>query len=155
MGIMPGNMFSPGRVGVISRSGTLSYELSADLMAAGIGQSTVVGMGADPVVFTDLPDLLTLFEADPGTDAVVIVGEVGGVQEEKAAEFIAAEMSKPVVAYIAGRNAPEGKRMGHAGAIVQGGMGTVQSKLEALQEASVEIAAYPMHTAELLKQVLH
>ena len=154
MGIMPGNMFAPGRIGVISRSGTLSYEMSADLMAAGLGQSTVVGMGADPVVFTDLPDLLTLFEADTGTDAVVVVGEVGGVQEERAAEFIATKMHKPVVAYIAGRNAPEGKRMGHAGAIIQGGLGTPQSKLEAFRKAGVPVADYPMQVVELIKRAL-
>jgi succinyl-CoA synthetase alpha subunit len=154
MGIMPGNMFAPGRIGVISRSGTLSYEMSADLMAAGLGQSTVVGMGADPVVFTDLPDLLTLFEADAGTDAVVVVGEVGGVQEERAAEFIATKMHKPVVAYIAGRNAPEGKRMGHAGAIIQGGLGTPQSKLEAFRKAGVPVADYPMQVVELIKRAL-
>lgn len=154
MGIMPGNMFAPGRIGVISRSGTLSYEMSADLMAAGLGQSTVVGMGADPVVFTDLPDLLTLFEADAGTDAVVVVGEVGGVQEERAAEFIATKMHKPVVAYIAGRNAPEGKRMGHAGAIIQGVLGPPQSKLEAFRKAGVPVADYPMQVVELIKRAL-
>jgi len=154
MGIMPGNMFAPGRIGVVSRSGTLSYEMSADLMAAGLGQSTVVGMGADPVVFTDLPELLALFEKDPGTDAVVIVGEVGGVQEERAAEFIGREMTKPVVAYIAGRNAPEGKRMGHAGAIIQGGLGTYESKAEAFRKAGVEVADSPMQAAELVRKLV-
>ena len=154
MGIMPGNMFAPGRIGVVSRSGTLSYEMSADLMAAGLGQSTVVGMGADPVVFTDLPQLLALFEEDPGTDAVVIVGEVGGVQEERAAEFIGREMTKPVVAYIAGRSAPEGKRMGHAGAIIQGGLGTYESKAEAFRKAGVEVADSPMQAAELVRKLV-
>jgi len=154
MGIMPGNMFAPGRVGVISRSGTLSYEISADLMAAGLGESTVVGMGADPVVFTDLPDLLALFEGDPGTDVVVIVGEVGGIQEEKGAEFIARQMTKPVVAYVAGRHAPEGKRMGHAGAIIQGGLGTPQSKVDAFRKVGVEIAEYPMQVVDLVKKHL-
>lgn len=154
MGIMPGNMFAPGRIGVVSRSGTLSYEMSADLMAAGLGQSTVVGMGADPVVFTDLPQLLALFEKDPGTDAVVIVGEVGGVQEERAAEFIGREMTKPVVAYIAGRSAPEGKRMGHAGAIIQGGLGTYESKAEAFRKAGVEVADSPMQAAELVRKLV-
>jgi len=154
MGIMPGNMFAPGRIGVVSRSGTLSYEMSADLMAAGLGQSTVVGMGADPVVFTDLPELLALFEKDPGTDAVVIVGEVGGVQEERAAEFIGREMTKPVVAYIAGRSAPEGKRMGHAGAIIQGGLGTYESKAEAFRKAGVEVADSPMQAAELVRKLV-
>jgi len=154
MGIMPGNMFAPGRVGVISRSGTLSYEISADLMSAGLGQSTVVGMGADPVVFTNLPDLLALFERDPDTDAVVIVGEVGGIQEEKAAEFIAQRMTKPVVAYIAGRHAPEGKRMGHAGAIIQRGLGTPQSKVEAFRKAGVEVVERPADVVELAKRLL-
>ena len=154
IGIMPGNMFAPGRIGVVSRSGTLSYEMSADLVAAGLGQSTVVGMGADPVVFTDLPELLALFEKDPGTDAVVIVGEVGGLQEERAAEFIAREMTKPVVAYIAGRNAPEGKRMGHAGAIIQGGLGTYDSKAEAFRKAGVEVADSPMQAAELVRRLV-
>ena len=154
MGIMPANMFAPGRVGVISRSGTLSYEISADLMAAGLGQSTVVGMGADPVVFTDLPELLTLFEKDPDTDVVVIVGEVGGIQEEKAAEFIAQRMTKPVVAYIAGRHAPEGKRMGHAGAIIEGGLGTLQSKVEALRKARVDVAEQPSDVVALVKRLL-
>lgn len=154
MGIMPGNMFAPGRVGVISRSGTLSYEISADLMAAGLGQSTVVGMGVDPVVFTDLPELLALFERDPNTDVVVIVGEVGGIQEEKGAEFIAHQMTKPVVAYVAGRHAPEGKRMGHAGAIIEGGMGTAQSKVDAFRKAGVEVAELPVDVVKLVKKRL-
>ena len=154
MGIMPGSTFSPGRIGVISRSGTLCYEISGDLMAAGLGQSTAVGLGADPVVFTSLPELLELFDNDPGTDAVVIVGEVGGTQEENAARFIAEKMTKPVAAYIAGHNAPEGKRMGHAGAIIQGGMGTPQSKMEALRKAGADVAEYPMEVAELIRKRL-
>jgi succinyl-CoA synthetase alpha subunit len=155
MGIMPGNMFNPGRIGVISRSGTLSYETSINLAKGGYGQSTVVGVGADPVVFTDLPELLRMFEEDSGTDLVVIVGEVGGIQEEKAAEYIDRWMTKPVVAYIAGLNAPEGKRMGHAGAIIQGdGKGTPQSKVAALREVGVDIAKYPVDIVELVKQHL-
>jgi succinyl-CoA synthetase alpha subunit len=155
MGIMPGNMFNPGRIGVISRSGTLSYETSINLAKGGYGQSTVVGIGADPVVFTDLPELLRMFEEDSGTDLVVIVGEVGGIQEEKAAEYIDRWMTKPVVAYIAGLNAPEGKRMGHAGAIIQGdGKGTPQSKVAALREVGVDIAKYPVDVVELVKQHL-
>jgi len=154
MGILPGNMFSQGRIGVTSRSGTLSYEICADLAAAGLGQSTVVGMGADPVVFTGLPELLALFDNDPDTDLVVIVGEVGGTQEEHAARFIAEPMSKPVVAYIAGHSAPEGKRMGHAGAIVQGEMGTAESKARALREAGVAVARYPLDVVTLVKKVL-
>ncbi|MCL0039164.1 succinate--CoA ligase subunit alpha [Dehalococcoidia bacterium] len=154
MGIMPGNMFAPGRIGVISRSGTLAYEISANLASTGLGQSTVVGMGADPVVFSRLPELLELFEGDPDTDLVVIIGEVGGIQEEKAAEFIARQMTKPVVAYIAGCNAPEEKRMGHAGAIIQGGMGTAQSKITAFREIGVPVAEYPLEVVELVQKYL-
>ena len=154
MGIMPGNMFRPGRIGVISRSGTLSYEICADLAAAGLGQSTVVGMGADPVVFTSMPELMGLFDRDPDTDLVVIVGEVGGAQEENAAQFIVQRMTKPVVAYIAGHNAPEGKRMGHAGAIIQGGMGTPQSKITALRQVGVEVAEYPLEVVALVQKHL-
>ena len=154
IGIMPGNMFSLGRIGVISRSGTLCYEISADLAAAGLGQSTAIGMGADPVVFTSMPELLELFAEDPDTDLVVIVGEVGGTQEENAAHFIAQRMNKPVVAYIAGQNAPEGKRMGHAGAIIQGTMGTPQSKIAALRQAGVPTAEYPLEVVELVQKYL-
>lgn len=152
MGIMPGSMFAPGRIGVISRSGTLAYEIAANLAVAGLGQSTVVGMGADPVVFTNMPELLELFEKDPHTDMVVLIGEVGGTQEEKAAQFIAERMTKPVVAYIAGLNAPEGKRMGHAGAIIRGNMGTSQSKITALRQAGVPVAEYPLEVVELVKR---
>jgi len=157
MGIMPGNMFTPGRVGVISRSGTLSYEISINLTTAGLGQSTVVGMGADSVVFTSVPELLRLFEKDPDTDVVVIIGEVGGVQEENAAQFIDRWMTKPVVTYIAGHNAPEGKRMGHAGAIIQGehGMGIPQSKMAALREVGVDVAMYPSEVVELVQRHLN
>ena len=151
MGIMPGNMFTPGRIGVISRSGTLSYEISINLATAGLGQSTVIGIGADPVVFTNMADLLELFEEDPGTDLVVIVGEVGGTQEENAALFIDRWMDKPVVAYIAGQNSPEGKRMGHAGAIIQGSMGTPQSKMAAFREVGVDVAKYPADVVELVQ----
>jgi len=155
MGIMPGNMFNPGRIGVISRSGTLSYEVSINLATGGFGQSTVVGIGADPVVFTNMPELLKLFEDDPGTDLVVIVGEVGGIQEEKAADYIDRWMTKPVVAYIAGHNAPEGKRMGHAGAIIQGdGKGTPQSKMAALREVGVDIAEFPADVVGLVQRHL-
>jgi succinyl-CoA synthetase alpha subunit len=153
MGIMPGNMFTPGRIGVISRSGTLSYEVSINLATIGLGQSTVVGMGADPVVFTNLPQLLRLFERDPETDLVVIVGEVGGIQEERAAEYVDRWMTKPVVAYIAGLNAPEEKRLGHAGAIIHGdGKGTPQSKMAALREVGVDIARYPADVVELVQR---
>jgi len=154
MGIMPGNMFRLGHIGVISRSGTLAYEICADLAEAGLGQSTAVGMGADPVAFTGMPELMELFDNDPDTDLVVIIGEVGGTQEENAAQFIARRMTKPVVAYIAGRNAPEGKRMGHAGAIIQGGMGTPQSKSTALRQAGAEVAEYPLEVVELVRRRL-
>ena len=154
IGIMPGNMFNPGRIGVISRSGTLSYEVCVDLMMAGLGQSTMVGIGADPVVFTTLPELLELFEKDPDTDLVVILGEVGGTQEENAARFIDRWMTKPVVAYIAGHNAPEGKRMGHAGAIIQGGLGTPQSKMAALEKVGAGVARSPLEVVDLVQRRL-
>ena len=154
MGILPGNMFTPGRIGIISRSGTLSYEVSINLATAGFGQSTVVGIGADPVVFTNVADILELLEEDPMTDIVVIVGEVGGVQEENAALFIDRWMEKPVVGYIAGHNAPEGKRMGHAGAIIQGSQGTPQSKINALREVGVDVAKYPLDVVALVQRHL-
>jgi len=154
MGIMPGITFTPGRIGIISRSGTLSYEISANLAVAGLGQSTMVGMGGDPVVFSSMPELLELFEKDPNTDLVVIIGEVGGIQEEKAAQFIAQQMTKPVVTYIAGLNTPEGKRMGHAGAIIQGGMGTPQSKINAFREVGVPVAEHPLGVVELVQKCL-
>jgi len=143
MGIMPASLFAPGRVGIISRSGTLSYEFAGLLSQTGIGQSTVVGMGADPVILRNLPDILELFEKDEGTDAVIIVGEVGGEQEEKAAGFISRKMTKPVASYIAGRYSPQGKRMGHAGAIVRGTSGTVEGKESALRAAGVTVLDSP------------
>ena len=155
IGIMPVNMFCPGSIGLISRSGTLTYEVAGALCEAGLGQSTAVGMGADPVVCTDLVDLLALFEADDETKAVVIVGEVGGTQEETAAEFIHSRMSKPVVAYVAGMNAPAGKRMGHAGAIVQGGKGDAQSKLNAFKFAGVSVAENPMDIPQIVRKVVN
>ena len=147
MGIMPASLFAPGRVGIISRSGTLSYEFAGILSETNVGQSAVVGMGADPVVLRNLADILELFEEDDGTDAVIVVGEVGGEQEEKAAGFISRRMTKPVAVYIAGRFSPQGKRMGHAGAIVRGSAGTVEGKCEALSEADVKILASPIDVA--------
>jgi len=147
MGIMPASLFAPGRVGIISRSGTLSYEFAGILSESQVGQSTVVGMGADHVVLTNLVDILRLFEEDKETDAVIIVGEVGGEQEEKAARFIQEKMTKPVSAYIAGRYSPQGKQMGHAGAIVRGSAGTVRGKQDALREAGVEVLESPIHVA--------
>jgi succinyl-CoA synthetase alpha subunit len=152
MGIMPASLFAPGRVGIISRSGTLSYEFAGILSQNSVGQSTVVGMGADPVVLRNLPDILELFEKDEGTDAVIIVGEVGGEQEEKAAGFISRKMSKPVAAYIAGRHSPEGKKMGHAGAIVRGATGTVEGKKEVLRAAGAEVLESPIHVGPWAKK---
>jgi succinyl-CoA synthetase alpha subunit len=155
MGIIPGNLFpkQAGRAGVISRSGTLAYEVGGILAKAGVAPSTVVGMGADLVVLTDLSELLRLFGEDPHTDFVTIVGEVGGIQEELAAEYIAGGYPKPVIAYIAGRNTPEGKRMGHAGAIVQRGMGSVQSKVAALEKAGAHIATTPAEIGEIARRL--
>lgn len=154
IGILPGNMFKPGRIGIISRSGTLSYEISVNLATANLGQSTVVGIGADPVVLTNIPELLELFEKDSETDLVVIVGEVGGSQEQHAAEFIDRWMTKPVIAYIAGHNAPEGKRMGHAGAIIEDGSGTRDSKAAALHQVGVKVARYPAEVVKLVQESL-
>ncbi|WP_028321933.1 succinate--CoA ligase subunit alpha [Desulfatiglans anilini] len=148
MGIMPASLFSPGRVGIISRSGTLSYEFAGILSQKEVGQSTVVGMGADPVALTNLPDILKLFQEDKETDGVIIVGEVGGEQEERAAEYIAGQMTKPVAAYIAGRFSPQGKRMGHAGAIVRGSAGTVQGKADALKAAGVTVLKSPIEVGQ-------
>jgi len=152
MGIMPASLFAPGRVGIISRSGTLSYEFAGILSESNIGQSTVVGMGADPVVLRNLADILELFENDKDTDAVIVVGEVGGEQEEKAAGFIARQMTKPVAAYIAGRYSPQGKKMGHAGAIVRGSAGTVTGKHEALRTAGVDVLESPIDVAKWAKK---
>jgi succinyl-CoA synthetase alpha subunit len=154
IGILPANMFSPGPVGIISRSGTLSYEVAANLCAIGIGQSTVVGMGADRVAGTNLVDILKLFNEDKGTKVVVIVGEVGGTQEEDAAEYIRAEMSKPVVAYIAGASVPPGKRMGHAGAIIEGGKGSAKSKVEALLAAGAKVTDRLYEIPSLVKELV-
>jgi succinyl-CoA synthetase alpha subunit len=152
IGIMPASLFAPGRVGIISRSGTLSYEFAGILSESNVGQSAVVGMGADPVVLRNLADILGLFEEDNNTDGVIIVGEVGGEQEEKAAGFIGRKMKKPVAAYIAGRYSPQGKRMGHAGAIVRGTSGSVEGKHEALLRAGVEVLETPIHVAEWAKK---
>jgi len=154
LGIMPTHIFKEGNVGLISRSGTLTYEIASELTRAGIGQSTCVGIGGDAVIGTNYIDILKRFEEDDGTDSVVLIGEIGGNAEEKAAEYIKNEMTKPVVSYIAGRTAPPGKRMGHAGAIIQGNTGTVASKTEALNDAGVEVAKKPSEIVELLKKVL-
>lgn len=155
LGIMPSNVFSPGSVGIVSRSGTLSYEVSANLTAAGIGQSTMVGIGGEAVVFSGMDEVLELFAKDPGTKLVAVLGEVGGIQEEEAARFIAARrIDKPVVACIVGHNAPEGKRIGHPGAIIQHGMGTHQSKVNALRQAGVDVTTSPLEVVELVQRRL-
>lgn len=153
IGIMPGNIFLPGRVGIVSRSGTLTYEIVSELSIAGIGQSTCVGVGGDPVLGTRFIDVLPLFERDPETDAVVLVGEIGGSDEEIASEYICA-MTKPVVGFISGRTAPEGKRMGHAGAIVSGNTGTAAAKVESLTSSGVTIAESTREIPELVRAVL-
>lgn len=150
VGIIPGNIAIPGKVGVVSRSGTLTYEVLYALKLVGMGVSTCVGIGGDPVNGTNFIDCLRLFEADPKTEKVVLIGEIGGTDEEKAAEFIADHMTKPVVSFIAGQTAPPGKRMGHAGAIIEGGAGTAADKVRALQSVGVRVAKHPEEIPELL-----
>jgi succinyl-CoA synthetase alpha subunit len=150
VGIMPTQIFQPGRVGLVSRSGTLTYQISKELAVVGVGQSTVVGIGGDPVVGSSFIDILSRFEADPDTDLVVMVGEIGGAEEEKAADYIAENMSTPVVAYIAGFQAPPGKQMGHAGAIITGSAGTAQAKKDALEAKGVRVGTNPTEVAELV-----
>ena len=154
IGIMPYKIHKPGRIGVISRSGTLTYEVVYNLTVNEMGQSTCVGIGGDPIIGTTFTDLLELFEADSETDAVVVIGEIGGEDEERAAEFVKTKMSKPVVAFISGRTAPPGKRMGHAGAIISGGKGTPQAKVAAFQDAGVEVADKPDEIPALLRKRL-
>jgi succinyl-CoA synthetase alpha subunit len=154
VGIMPAPIHKPGHVGVISRSGTLTYEVVYNLTSAGLGQSTCIGIGGDPVIGTGYLELLPMFEADPLTRAVVLIGEIGGEQEEAAAEYIRRSMSKPVVAFVSGRSAPPGKRMGHAGAIISGGRGTAEAKLAAFAAAGVPVADRPDQIPELLQQRL-
>ncbi|MDX6555027.1 MAG: succinyl-CoA synthetase alpha subunit [Miltoncostaeaceae bacterium] len=154
VGIMPTQVFQPGRVGLVSRSGTLTYQISKELALLGIGQSTVVGIGGDPVVGSSFIDILSRFEADPETDLAVMVGEIGGAEEERAAEYIAEHMSTPVVAYIAGFQAPPGKQMGHAGAIITGSSGTAQAKKDALEACGVRVGTNPTEVAELVREAL-
>jgi succinyl-CoA synthetase alpha subunit len=150
IGIMPGYIHKAGKVGVVSRSGTLTYEAAHQLTALGLGQSTAIGIGGDPVKGIDFIDCLAMFERDPQTEAVLMIGEIGGTSEEEAARFVKDHMKKPVAAFIAGQTAPPGKRMGHAGAIISGGKGTAAEKIDALREANIAIAATP---AELGKTI--
>ncbi|MEA2476933.1 MAG: succinyl-CoA synthetase alpha subunit [Actinomycetota bacterium] len=150
VGIIPGEICLPGPVGLVSRSGTLTYQIVHELTQRGIGQSTCVGIGGDPIPGSDFIDVLTLFEADPATEIVVLVGEIGGDAEERAAAWAKDNMSKPVVAYIAGFTAPEGKRMGHAGAIISGSKGTARAKAEALEAVGISVGRNPTEVAELV-----
>ncbi len=154
VGIMPGHIATPGPVGVVSRSGTLTYEVVYPLTMNGIGQTTCIGIGGDPIIGTRFVDVLSLFEQDPATQVVVLLGEIGGNDEEVAARFIAERMTKPVVAFIAGRTAPPGKRMGHAGAIIEGGTGTAAEKIAALEAAGVRVAEHPEQIAEIVAGIL-
>ena len=154
VGIMPGHIHQPGHVGVVSRSGTLTYEIVHQLTSAGIGQSTCLGIGGDPIIGTGFIDALEAFEADPDTHAVVMIGEIGGSDEERAAEFVGENMTKPVVGFIAGRTAPPGKRMGHAGAIISGGTGGAEDKVRALNDAGIPVADRSADVVDLIRSAL-
>lgn len=154
VGILPGHIVTPGPVGVVSRSGTLTYEVVKQLTDQGLGQTTCLGIGGDPVIGTNFTDALALFEADPRTEAIVLMGEIGGNDEEEAAQFIRRHVSKPVVAFIAGQTAPPGKRMGHAGAIISGGTGTAAEKMAAFQAVGVPVARIPSEIPSLVRELL-
>ncbi len=154
VGILPASIFRPGAVGVVSRSGTLTYEVVFQLSRSGFGESTCVGIGGDPLIGTNFIDTLEAFEKDGETEVVVLIGEIGGTDEQEAAEFIARHMKKPVVAFIAGQTAPEGKRMGHAGAIVSGSAGTAKEKMEAFEKVGVPVARVPSEIAGLVRDAL-
>ena len=153
VGIIPAEIFTPGSIGLVSRSGTLTYQIGHELTQMGLGNSTIVGIGGDPIVGSSFIDILRLFQDDPETEYVVMVGEIGGDEEEKAAEFIEREMTKPVVAYIAGFTAPPGKTMGHAGAIISGSSGTAAAKKEALEARGIRVGTTPTETAELAAEL--
>lgn len=154
VGILPGQIVRPGPVGIVSRSGTLTYEVIFQLTNAGVGQSTSVGIGGDPIIGTDFVDCLRAFEGDSGTEAVVMIGEIGGTDEQVAARFVSAEMSKPVVGFIAGQTAPPGRRMGHAGAIISGSEGTAAEKIRAFQENGILVAERPVDIVDAIRSVL-
>ena len=154
VGILPAQIFKEGNIGVVSRSGTLTYEIVYNLTNSGFGESTCVGIGGDPIIGTNFIDVLEAFEADPQTEAVVLIGEIGGTDEQQAAEFIRDNMSKPVVAFIAGQTAPPGKRMGHAGAIISGSEGTAAEKIAKFEECGVPVAKIPSEIPELVKKAL-